>query len=373
MARCINVIILLVLPLAAPACTNEPDPSSTLLIIDHNCTDLTKIPDSWIDSVQANLRLHYAHTSHGGQLTVGLGLIEDSDAKYSYALNSSNLPDEAGALCIFDGQEDQTYITPDLYWQTKEGMDRTRNVLSHNPSINLSMWSWCTQLNGYSLAQTQEYIDSMIKLEAEFPNVTFIYMTCNAQAVGAEGYNRHQNNELIREHCKNNKKVLFDFADLDSWYYNGSSWEQATYDYEGHQVPCEHEEFNGDEAAHTTYSSCEQKGKALWWMLAVLGGWKGGSTSVDENPRPISESFFLTISSNINREISYSLPSDSKAELYIYNSNGQLVRSFEANPGTHTFRWDGKDYTGMDSPMGVYFCQLRTGGRDITKKLLVIQ
>jgi hypothetical protein len=42
------------------------------LVIDHNCCELDMIPAAWIDSVQAGLRLHYAHTSHGGQLTTGL-------------------------------------------------------------------------------------------------------------------------------------------------------------------------------------------------------------------------------------------------------------------------------------------------------------
>lgn len=369
MARSINVLAILVLPMLGSTCSNN-EPTPSLLIIDHTCADLSKIPDAWIDSAQANLRLHYAHTSHGGQLTVGLERIEEADAKYSYALNYSSLPTEAGALCIFDGQEDETYITPELYWSTKEGMDNTRDVLNHNPSINLCMWSWCTQLNGYSLEQTQAYIDSIVKLEAEFPNVTFIYMTCNAQAEGGEGYNRHQNNELIRNHCKNNKKVLFDFADLDSWYYNGSSWEQATYEYDGHTVPCEHDQFHGDEAAHTTYSSCEQKGRALWWMMAVLAGWQGGSTKIEENPRPVSEGFSLSASQSA---ISYILPLNSHGEICLYNSNGQLVRVFEASAGSHTIKWDRKDFLDSATPKGVYFCQLRTASRTITRKLLVIE
>jgi hypothetical protein len=39
------------------------------------------------------------------------------------------------------------------------------------------------------------------------------------------------------------------------------------------KIPVEHPDFNGDEAAHTTYSSCEQKGKAFWWLMAMLAGW----------------------------------------------------------------------------------------------------
>jgi len=246
------------------------------LSINHTCTELSQILMEWIDSVQTNIKLHYAHTSHGGQLTTGLSRIESSNSAYNVAIESSQLPNESDAFCIFDGQEDETYITPDEYWQTAEGMDKTRDVLNNNPNINVSMWSWCCQLNSYSEEQVQAYLDSMTVLETEYPNVVFVYMTCNAQGTGAEGYNRYLRNEQIREYCSENEKVLFDFADLDAWWYNSNTeeWEQATYDYSGHTVPVEHSQFHGNEAGHTTYESCEQKGRAVWWMMALLSGWE---------------------------------------------------------------------------------------------------
>ena len=82
------------------------------LIIDHTCTDLVQIPDKWIKAVQVNLRLHYAHTSHGGQLTTGLEQIQGSASEYSVARQEGALPTNASALCIFDGQEEVTYVTP---------------------------------------------------------------------------------------------------------------------------------------------------------------------------------------------------------------------------------------------------------------------
>ncbi len=244
-------------------------------IMNHLCTDLSKIPDNWIDSVKKNLVVHYAHTSHGSQIIIGIESLAVLNPKYAVDVGYSHLPTTSGVLKIFDGQEDDDYITPDEYWETKSGMDKTRNVLTHNPSINVSMWCWCTQVNYYEEEEIQAYLDSIYRLATEFPDVQFVFFTGNAQAEDYEGYNRHLMNEKIRQFCKDHSLPCFDFGDIDSWYYNGSSWEQATYNYEGTNVPVEHPHFHGDEAAHTTYESCLQKGKAFWWLLARIAGWEG--------------------------------------------------------------------------------------------------
>jgi len=247
---------------------------STPLIIDHTCTDLTQIPEEWIDSVQANRRLHYVHTSHGEQLTCGLERLEGFDSKYSVAIGSQYLPTEEGAFCVYDREGD-----PDDYWYGDEwinGPDITRQTLSDNPTINTSMFCWCIQMEIKDSAYVEEYFDSLNMLEAEFPNVTFIYMTGNAQITGAAGYNRWLRNEQIRRYCRENNKVLFDFADLDSWWFNPSTqeWEQATYEYGGYTIPREHPNVFGNDCGHTSWENCEQKARALWWMMVKLAGWE---------------------------------------------------------------------------------------------------
>jgi len=244
-------------------------------IIDHNCTDISRIPDQYIQQAKEQFRIHYAHTSHGQQIVTGLtrlsnaasvsGLSSALDSRYGFSLNYCSVPYVQDTLCMMDGQQMEgyceTYITPDLYWESDYGMNVTRSNLQ-NFDVNVSLWAWCSQLDYYDRGQVQLYLDRMAQLEAEFPHVTFIYMTGNAQS-GEQ--NRVNNCDQIREYCENNHKFLFDFADLDCWY-NGEHYTE-------NGIPMEHPHYNGDEAAHTTYESCENKARAFWWLMARLAGW----------------------------------------------------------------------------------------------------
>jgi hypothetical protein len=354
--------------------------SAQAIIVDHTCVNLSLIPQAWIDEVQANTRFHYAHTSHGEQLTVGLEQIMAADARYAYALEYNALPNVPGSLCIFDGQEYDSYVTPDLYWETDYGMNFTRDVLWHNPTINRSGWGWCTQLDYYSEEQVQAYLDSMAVLEARFPNVRFVYFTGNAQATGYDGYQRSLRNSQIREWCQNHGEVLFDFEDLDAWYYNTSTstWYHETYTYSGNQVPVEHAMFHGDEAAHTTYASCIQKGKALWWLLARMAGWNPGTDVEGKSPAPASFGLSPNFPNPFNPEtrIEYAIPCQSRVSLRIFNVQGEVVRSLvddTREAGSFETVWNGKDDQGRLVESGVYFCKLQAGSRMETGKMTLIR
>jgi len=242
---------------------------------DHTSTDLNAIPDEWIDKVKELIHVHYCHTSHGSQIMTGLERLMNGDFSgkpqkspiYNYYPDNCTMPDTADYLSLMDGQTYsgycETYVSPDLYWESSEGLGLTRNMLnSHN--VNVSAFAWCSQMDYYSSSKVEDYLQAVSDLEKEYPDVVFIYMTGNAQS---SDRNRYDRNEQIRKYCRDNNKVLFDFADLDCWYNGQQHTENG--------IPMEHPRYNGDQAGHTTYESCETKAKAFWWLMARLAGWDG--------------------------------------------------------------------------------------------------
>lgn len=79
---------------------------------------------------------------------------------------------------------------------------------------------------------------------------------------------------------------------------------------------------------------------------------------------------------NMETEIEYHLPEAGRAEVSIFNSLGQRIRtlvSTQHEAGTHTVKWDGRDQLGQGIPSGIYFYRLTTPKYSEMRKMLVIR
>jgi len=226
---------------------------ATALIADHTAAaNFNNISADSFSSVRSTFTIYYSHTSHGSQLITGLSMLENEDSGLY------------GRPTIY---ENDSIDLGDTDWDSL-----TRDYLNNHPETNLVMWSWCGQLSWYSEEEVNDYLTKMGQLEAGYPNVTFVYMTGHLDGTGSSG-TLYINNNRIRSFCSANNKVIFDFADIESYdpdgnyYPDGSDWcEWCSTWCATHSCP------SCDDCAHSQCINCYLKGKAFWWMLVQLLG-----------------------------------------------------------------------------------------------------
>ncbi|MEP0827116.1 MAG: hypothetical protein HRF51_01205 [bacterium] len=239
--------------------TSDPDIIANHQVID----DFENIPTAIIDSVKASFKIFYGHTSHGSQIITGMNIVRDENL-------SLDFNNGAGTLQIAEYGDDLGHLG-DTSWVAP-----TRERLNQSSyGYNVVVWSWCGGCSDNTEEGINVYLQAMSALEADYPEVKFIYMTGHLDGTGPDG-NLYQRNNQIRAFCRASNKLLFDFADIESYDPEGNYYPDASdvcewcADYYA-QHPCP----ECPSCAHSHCYNCYLKGKAFWWLLARMAGWSG--------------------------------------------------------------------------------------------------
>lgn len=261
-----------------------------LIIVDHTSTDITEIPQSAIEQAKTNLHIAYGHTSHGSQLTTGMtGLVAFANGN---GLGLS-LPDNifawnnggtAGALDLHDGA-----MGGDVGYYP-QWVNNTRDYLNNpaNADVNVIIWSWCGQVDDKYSAGTleSEYLTPMVQLEADYPDVQFVYMTGHVD-IWDDADNKAAN-QMIRDFCLNNNKILYDFADIERYdpdgtyfeyvndncdYYDASFNRLGNWATEWQNSHDQGVDWYNCSSAHSEPLNANRKAYAAWWLWARIAGW----------------------------------------------------------------------------------------------------
>jgi len=250
------------------------------IIIGHTCTNISQVPEYWINKAKTEFRISYGHTSHGSQIVSGMEVLMAQSDLYSFNHDGTD-----GALSLHDYEPSGDLGNPDrTTWA-----QRTRNLLdTPGCNRNMIMWSWCGQADT-SEGNIDLYLSLMNQLEEDYPNVTFVYMTGHLNGSGEEG-NLNLRNNQIRNYCIANNKILFDFADIESYDPDGNYFldkdanDGCYYDSDGNGsldanwadewCAVHPGECSSCSCAHSRSLNCDLKGKAFWWMMARLAGWE---------------------------------------------------------------------------------------------------
>lgn len=339
LAAALAVSVLWIMPATCPAQS---------LIADHTVVEKYKdIPPNYIAEVK-KMWANMPGESHSSAYPKGCDLLETMDSRFqsNSKLYSSAEPYTTNYLrmngAVWQGSA-WGYGAGEADWYTSQaGIDRMKGHLTycntHNLAISVMGFGWCWDMTwrnspgggldpvyqvhwaGASVGGPQG--DMRWGLDAEDQALTGnsvcldTYLNATQQMIdhcrannyptkvlfttgavdsypGESGYQRHLKNERIRAYVRAHNVLLFDYADILCWSNDGALYTTSWVDYgRRNQVfpeihPDNMLDLSGsyaEDGDHIGQRGAVRLAKAMWWLLARVAGWDGGTGSTPQPP-----------------------------------------------------------------------------------------
>jgi hypothetical protein len=311
------------------------------------------------------------------------GLSDWKGAQYVYNNGGTN-----GALDLRDYAMSGDLGNPDRTTWAGLTYDFLKNPA--NSDVNVIIWSWCGQASTSDSNNIITYLNLMSALEDSFPAVKFVYMTGHLDGSGVNG-DLNQRNEQIRRYCSNNNKILYDFADIESYdpdgnfYLNKMANDNCDYDSDNNGTQdrnwaldwqgshTENVDWYQCSAAHSQALNGNLKAYAAWWLWASLAGWSGtagtGNNSITANSYALYQNYPNPF--NPSTKIQYAVGNKQFVTLKIYDIIGNEIDTIvneEKSAGEYEI-----NFNAVSLSSGVYFYKLTAGKFVSTRKMMLIR
>lgn len=187
-----------------------------ILIGRSNCVAAATYSQSLINDI-TRFRWFFAHASVGGGMIDGIDMLRQLKGTLYPVFPVSE-----------DGTPPATTQNGALYEYMRgnpgaqEKFDSFETYITNGwryPKVNIALNKLCYIDQDADLAY---YLDSMTRLEADFPETVFVYMTMPLTTDTDENnYKRNLYNDGVRDYVRTNNLVLFDIADIEAYDTNG--------------------------------------------------------------------------------------------------------------------------------------------------------
>lgn len=357
------------------------------IIADHRVVDkYNQIPQQYIDEVK-KMWLVYAGESHSEAIRYGLNALESLDSKFAVSIKESGTPEAATSANLRSsrgtwgdinnaegwiyhyGEEDWcTYADYPAYTYNPDAVARTKAGIAYCNTNNLTIGAMAF---GHCYDDGKNLAFSYIRATKEYiafcrdnGYATKIFFTTGPvdgyMASGSSGYDQYLKWQIIRDSVNNDAtRYFFDYADILS-YNNSGELKTATYD--GHTFPVIHPDNEGGAyTGHIGSVGAIRLAKAMWWLLARMQGWNGGTTAIDDTEKGQSSSQLVYSKDKIEVELDESFHFQ-KAR--INDMQGKLLSDFLIQ-GNHC-----SIDTSHFAP-GIYFLTLINPDRSETHKMII--